>query len=128
MYKNLPYHEILKTIAQQQQSIYDVLRSIDSRLVREQQDRFERMMDHLRQLDHRLQVFIDLMGNRVLPHKEWLDNNDLMAMFSIQKSKLYELKRCGYFPVYDLNGKELCRRDQVNLAVLGHPKVFGGRG
>lgn len=127
MQEHLPYYALLNTLVQQQASMTNVLRSIDKSLGAEQQHQFNQLLLHLQRLDHRLQVFLELTATKALPYKEWLDNNDLMGMFSIQKSKLYELKRSGYFKVYDLDGKELCRHDQVNQAVLDHPKVFGAK-
>ncbi|SEM85220.1 hypothetical protein SAMN05216436_108113 [bacterium A37T11] len=124
MDSHLPYYSVLNTMVQQQMAMTSVLKTIDIRLGQHQHDQFNQLMVHLQHMDHRLQVFIDCMITKSLPYKEWLDNNDLMAMFSIQKSKLYELKRSGFFRVYDLDGKEMCRHEEVTQAVLDHPKIF----
>ncbi|WP_257670811.1 hypothetical protein [Parapedobacter tibetensis] len=117
MESHLPYYGLVNQISQQLANSANILKSIDGHLT----DQFAQLLQHWKLLDGRLQRIEKLLSAHN-PPRPWLDNADMKLLFNIGDTKLGELKRSAYFNAYDLDGKEVYHRSEVDRAVLGHPK------
>ncbi len=123
MQQHLPYYEPIRLVSQQLASGLQVLRSIDHALAEGMKEASRELIHRFTLLDSRIQAIESHLVQKAAP-RPWLDNADMKHLFNIGDTKLGELKRGAYFPIYDLNGKDMYYRPEVDEAVRRHPKSF----
>lgn len=119
----LPYHEPIRQLALQLASGLQVLRSIDHALTVSLPESNQEFLKYFALIDSRIRAVENHLAQKAVL-RPWLDNADMKHLFNIGDTKLGELKRGAFFRVYDLNGKDVYYRPEVDEAVRSHPKSF----